>query len=932
VVVGSFVSGDDIQVQVVVGPGPAGSTNLTVVVEFEGPQGPIGPTGPAGGPTGPTGATGAAGLSVTGPTGPGDNVTSQWTAIVDPALGNDATGTFGDLGLAYATIQAAISAVPAPVDAATARRVWTILVSPGTYDENLAVDLTGGKKIKLASWGQWNLGLFNASNWQPSNERSITITTSNATVFSAIDPSFSIEPMLPAGIGDETDSAQVSVPRISGNIDLSGVFVGTPPIELMLEAEVYGTAVSATAINAGSTNVVLRVRRSRMRRAVTGSAFTLQDATESRFDQLVSITGYGRISECLIQGGMTIVGTAPSSVTAPGIYDTQLIGTFTGPAADAFWFDLVTSYWFGVNGCTFAGGATRRLVELTPTAQWTAIVDPGFGNDTTGTFGVLTFPFRTIQAALSAIPTPVDAATARTSWTIIVSPGTYDEDLTVDLTSGKHVVITSWGPVNLGLFSGADWTPSGPPRSIALTTSSAAVFDAIDASFALQPMLPVDTGDETTNAQHAAFRISGQITGTGIFVGTPKIDVGLSGCVVFGIANAAIVAGPESIGLRIIRSRMRGTVVGAGTNLNEAREVRFDRLIDVQGYGRLEQCRLGNGMTIVGTSPSSNLPPGFYDCELNGVFTGPVADAYWFDLVTNYWFTTNSCTFAGGVTKRIIETANFSSGWLGDGSDGTATIAVNTTLTRNMFYSSLTINPGIVLNPGGFAIFCTGTITLNGDIERNGNPGTPGLPAIPGSGVGGPALASGFLFGSYAGGTGGFGGATPGVAGGSTLNSPRGYAGTGGAGGFAGFSAAGPGGIVANELPAGGDVRTIREMVKLRDAFGAYIDGGAGGGGGGGAGGGGAGGGGGSGGGVILIAAREFAGAGFVRALGGMGAPGAGGAGPGGGGGGMGGFIGIVIAESVAPSTDVSGGAGGALVVPGVPGSAGLVIVLTIGP
>ncbi|HMA45840.1 MAG TPA: hypothetical protein VKP11_01300, partial [Frankiaceae bacterium] len=74
-------------------------------------------------------------------------VTAQQTAIVDPARGNDATGKFGDLALSFKTIQAAINAVPTPVDAATARTIWTILVSPGTYDEDLAVDLTHGKKI-----------------------------------------------------------------------------------------------------------------------------------------------------------------------------------------------------------------------------------------------------------------------------------------------------------------------------------------------------------------------------------------------------------------------------------------------------------------------------------------------------------------------------------------------------------------------------------------------------------------------------------------------------------------------------------------------------------------------------------------------------------------------------------------------------------------
>lgn len=307
-----------------------------------------------------------------------------------------------------------------------------------------------------------------------------------------------------------------------------------------------------------------------------------------------------------------------------------------------------------VGACPY--GTTGAPIGSTDvTSQWTAIVDPALGNDATGQFGNLGLAFRTIQAALNAIPTPLDGASARTAWTIIVSPGTYDEDLTVDLTHGKHVTLTSWGPWNLGLFDGADWTPSGPARSINLVTTDAVLFDFINGSFALQPMLPADTGDETANAQHSSVRISGQITGTGIFAGTPTIDVNLDGCVVFGVAGAAIVAGPESIGLRVLRSRMRGTVVGAATSLHEAREVRFDQLVDIEGYGRLSECFFGDGMTVTGISPSSNTVPGFYDCQLQGVFTGP-AGSYWFDLVTDYWFKTNGAGFAGGATRTVVET------------------------------------------------------------------------------------------------------------------------------------------------------------------------------------------------------------------------------------------------------------------------------------
>lgn len=337
----------------------------------------------------------------------------------------------------------------------------------------------------------------------------------------------------------------------------------------------------------------------------------------------------------------------------------RIIRLLADPAAEA---SRMLVYSKDVLGITqlFARSSDGTVHQITPvtagtgiaTMQWTAIVDPALGSDVTGTFGDLEKPYATIQGALNDVPTPVDAASARRSYTILVAPGTYDEDLTVDLEGGKHVVIASWGPVNIGLFNGADWTPS-VSRSIAITTTTNVVFDNIDASFSLQSLLPNDSGDETGNAQHAAIRVNGQLTATGVAVGTPGIDVTLNGVEFFGVAGAVIVNGATDISLRIRHSRIRGTITGTATVLQDASESRLQGLIDIQGYGRIHQCFI-NGMTIVGISPSSNTVQGFTDCRLQGVFTGP-AGSYYFDHVTSYWFVTNGAAFAGGATRTLTE-------------------------------------------------------------------------------------------------------------------------------------------------------------------------------------------------------------------------------------------------------------------------------------
>lgn len=55
----------------------------------------------------------------------------------------------------------------------------------------------------------------------------------------------------------------------------------------------------------------------------------------------------------------------------------------------------------------------------------------------------------------------------------------------------------------------------------------------------------------------------------------------------------------------------------------------------------------------------------------------------------------------------------------GTGSDGTVVIASNTSLTRDMYYNSLTINSGSHLNTNGFKVFVKNTLTVNGSIGIN---------------------------------------------------------------------------------------------------------------------------------------------------------------------------------------------------------------------
>jgi len=56
-----------------------------------------------------------------------------------------------------------------------------------------------------------------------------------------------------------------------------------------------------------------------------------------------------------------------------------------------------------------------------------------------------------------------------------------------------------------------------------------------------------------------------------------------------------------------------------------------------------------------------------------------------------------------------------------NGQDGAVVISSNTSLTRDMFYTDLTVNNWFTLNPAWYRIHVSGTLTLNGSISRNGS-------------------------------------------------------------------------------------------------------------------------------------------------------------------------------------------------------------------
>lgn len=248
-------------------------------------------------------------------------------------------------------------------------------------------------------------------------------------------------------------------------------------------------------------------------------------------------------------------------------------------------------------------------------------------------------------------------------------------------------------------------------------------------------------------------------------------------------------------------------------------------------------------------------------------------------------------------------------------SDGTAIISADTTLLRDMYYDTLTINVGATLYTNGFRVFARTAIINNGTIDRSG------------ANASGTAATAGLVAGTLAAGTaGGAGGTAAGSVGGASATS---LGGAGGAGGLGSGGAGGAGGTNTLNTAVNGGVEILYGVDRAREGrniAGTAITTGSGGGGGGGDGV--AGGAGGAGGAMIVLLTPSLTGTGTIRARGGNGFTPITGGNKGGGGGGGGGVIATITENDVTATSltlDIAGGTGASGTGTGVTGTNGSV-------
>jgi len=270
--------------------------------------------------------------------------------LVDPDDGNDATGAIGT-PRPFRTIQGFIDAVPQGVDSASARNVFVAQISPGDYDEDLAIDISR-RRIVLTGPGSWNLGTFAGVDWAPSGPPRNVVVTGAGPDIDGIRPGLVIASNLPVTEAMTTHESYLTKPRISGKIDLTGAAFGS--VELGLICEIFGDA--GVSIDAGAAIVQSYIYHSRMRGSLTGINWQFQVAERTRFDGLINVDNYSLFQSCRINAGMTIASTGFAGIRPNGILLTSFAGLYTG-GAGTFNCDSYTNWWqktFNPAGVTVA--------------------------------------------------------------------------------------------------------------------------------------------------------------------------------------------------------------------------------------------------------------------------------------------------------------------------------------------------------------------------------------------------------------------------------------------------------------------------------------------------------------------------------------------------------------------------------------------------
>ncbi len=316
--------------------------------------------------------------------------------------GSTSVAPDGSLDNPFQSIQAAVDAVPTPATDVASTEDWVILIAPGDYDED--VTIAGFVRLALLGIGGFRLGRYSVSGGLQANIVAAPTATPRSVkwIYHAADrlPN-AASPQLVIGTLGGTDvfrRGKAIANRISGSIVVEGngwtatnvpqggtAFLAITATEVDAGIKQGQNAATQPAIDARGFSGILVDRHyySRFRGEVLGQlntaaappAYIWAMTLMSQYEGVVQVARYASIEQCGFELGMT-VSQAPQldglkSVVPPGIVNSNLAGTFTGPPGSLL-LDGVTNTCFARNGATLAGGATKSFLDAPPVRRTAA--------------------------------------------------------------------------------------------------------------------------------------------------------------------------------------------------------------------------------------------------------------------------------------------------------------------------------------------------------------------------------------------------------------------------------------------------------------------------------------------------------------------------------------------------------------------------------
>lgn len=256
----------------------------------------------------------------------------------------------------FRTIQGALNTVAVPHHPVDSMKQYIILIAPGIYDEDLSVEAE--TRVQLIGLGQVVLGNGNGTNYESTNQRSITVRIASQYGIGTTKAMLAIN-NLSEGIAEHPFGTHTGF-VISGNITYQ--VIGNQDNDIYLSLK--NTSVR-NSIRAPTTADIYCMFKDSNIESLEMSSAVLTSIENCVFNGLVEAKSISRCLNSVFKGNLRLKYGVSGSADPRGFYQSVLLGDIeTGNGG--FEFDGVTNYHWKQHGGSLVNGTITITEDLTP--------------------------------------------------------------------------------------------------------------------------------------------------------------------------------------------------------------------------------------------------------------------------------------------------------------------------------------------------------------------------------------------------------------------------------------------------------------------------------------------------------------------------------------------------------------------------------------